>query len=210
MEEYPDNSISGKRGDNVKPSPKSDETKVVKSVVTGTVTKAKKPLSRRMKEIFFSGDVDSVWAFLRDQVLVPALKDTISEVVSQGVDRTLYGDRGYSSGGRSSGRSRGYTNYNQISSRRGGNEPSARQARARVDNEPLLFSNRVDAEMVIDQIKRLHDRYGQVSVADLYHSANMTPLFTDENWGWYDIRGFSVQRISGGYLVNFPAPEPLD
>jgi hypothetical protein len=56
----------------------------------------------------------------------------------------------------------------------------------------------------------LLDRYQHVSVSDLYNLLDLTPAYTDANWGWYDLSGAKVRRISSGYLLDLSQPEPLD
>lgn len=202
-----------KRGDVNQPGPKSDEPKVVQKVVTGKTARGKKPLGQRFKEIFLSGDVDSVWAYLRDSVLIPAMKDTLTDVVSQGIERMVYGDRREVSSSRPRARHLGgQTNYNRMSTmnRREERGSSHRSRSSSASIEPILTESRTDAEKVVDQIEMFVEEYGHASVADLYNTAGLTPAYTDEKWGWYDVRGFYVQRVSGGFLVCFPKPEPLD
>lgn len=69
---------------------------------------------------------------------------------------------------------------------------------------------RVEAEEVIDRMFDLVSQYEMVTVADLYDLVGLANNYTDEKWGWTDIRGAGVSRIKGGYLLDLPRPEPLD
>jgi hypothetical protein len=52
--------------------------------------------------------------------------------------------------------------------------------------------------------------YGQASISDLYELVGITANFTDNKWGWTDLRSSSVSRARDGYLLNLPRPILLD
>ena len=52
--------------------------------------------------------------------------------------------------------------------------------------------------------------YGIVSVADLYDLIGVTGNYTDNKYGWTDIRSASVVRVRDGYIVKMPKAMPLD
>jgi hypothetical protein len=210
--DYPSNSNRDKA--------RKDEPKVIESVVTGQVIRRKRSLSSRIGDIFIGGDAQSVWSYVAFDVLVPAAKDMLSDAVSQGVERMLFGD---STGRISSGRrnrsrdySPGYTNYSkfsQPSSRGRGRESSgrefSRQARASHNFDEIILATRAEADEVLERMDDLIDKYGVVTVSDLYDLLDITSDFTDEKWGWSDIRSSSVRRDRRGYMLKLPRPEEL-
>lgn len=213
MTEYPPNSKFN-RG---KPAEKVEE-KVVEKVVIGEVIRQKKPLGRKFKDIFVGGEAKSVWQYIAMDVLVPAAKDMVSDAVSQGIDRMLFGDRGprYSSP-RRRGSSPGYVSYNRYApqtrrhERERHEEPRiSRRARASHDFDEILLSTRVEAEQVLERMFDLIQRYDQATVSDLYDLVGLTGNFTDESWGWYDLRNSGITKVRNGYLLDLPAPEQLD
>jgi hypothetical protein len=52
-------------------------------------------------------------------------------------------------------------------------------------------------------------QYEQATVNDLYELVGVSGNFTDENYGWTDIRGAGITRIRGGYLLDLPKAELL-
>ena len=52
--------------------------------------------------------------------------------------------------------------------------------------------------------------FEQATVADLYELAGITSSFTDNKWGWMDLRGANVKRVREGYQLNLPKPILLD
>lgn len=90
MDEYPTNSKqSRERPAEKKPAA---ERKKMEQVVTGEVSRRKKPLGRRFAETFGGGDARGVAGYVVMDVLIPAAKDAISDAVSQGIERMLFGE----------------------------------------------------------------------------------------------------------------------
>ena len=50
----------------------------------------------------------------------------------------------------------------------------------------------------------LIDQYGVVSVGDLYDLVGVTGAYTDNNYGWTDLRTASVVRTRDGYMIKLP------
>jgi hypothetical protein len=196
------------------------ETKVVEKVTTGVVARRKKPFTKRLAEVFVADDAQSVGSYILFDVLIPAAKDVIADVVSQSIERTLFGGARSASrrtGLRPGGSSGGHVSYNRYAStppwnrdRREERPQVSRRARASHDFDEIILATRHEAEEVIDRLFDLVARYEQATVADLYELVGITGQFTDEKWGWTDIRGSGVTRINSGYLLDLPKPEPLD
>jgi hypothetical protein len=208
MDEFPGNS----RKERVK------EEKVIERVTQGEAVRRKKSLGKRFKETFVGGDAKSVWAYVAFDVLIPAAKDMIADAGSQGLERLIFGESRYRPRSRHSGPG-GYVSYNRFStpSRGGGLDRDreqrrevSRRARSSHDFDEIVLESRGEAEEVIDRLFDLVSRYESATVADLYELTGINGNYTDEKWGWTDIRGAGVSRVHGGYLLDLPRPEPLD
>lgn len=197
---------------------KAKET--VEKVVTGKVVTRRKPLTRRFAETFIAEDSQSVGRYILLEVLIPAAKDLISDMVSQAVDRTLFGG-GRSGRGRPGYRPSGSTShvsYNRYASsttgppwRREEERPGiSRSARRNHDFDEIVLATRAEANEVIDRLFDLISKYEQATVSDLYDLVGLEAKFTDEKWGWRDMRGVQAVRVGGGYLLDLPKPEQLD
>jgi hypothetical protein len=192
-----------------------DVEKKVEKVVQGEVVRRKKPLGRRFMETFVEGEAKGVGHYIIFNVVIPAIKDVVSDVVSQGVERMLYGDR--TSPSRRSGyrptTTTPYTSYNKPGGTppwKRDERPVSRQARATHNFDEIVLDTRPEAEDVISHMYELIERYQQVTVSDLYDLVGIASAFTDERWGWTDLNGSGVTRIKGGYLLDLPKPDPLD
>ena len=212
MEEFPSNARKAKISEEVEP-------KKIEKVTTGEVVTRKMPLGKRLLGTFFGGDAKGVVGHVIAEVLLPAAKDAVADAFSQGIERLIFGEARSTSrrtGQRPSGSS-GYVSYNRMSSptspiagRREEPRNVSRRARGAHDFDEIILATRVEAEQVIDRLFDLVARYEQATVSDLYELVGVSGNFTDEKWGWTDVRGAGVTRIRNGYLLDLPRPVQLD
>ncbi len=86
----------------------------------------------------------------------------------------------------------------------------SRRGRAQHDFDEIVLQSRAEAEEVIDRMFDILSRFDSVTVADLYELTGIKSNHVDNKWGWTDLQGSSVSRIRNGYLLDLPAPDPLD
>lgn len=218
--EFPSNRHKDKQDKEPLKAAKPEEKKQkVEKVIQSDVVRRKKPLGKRFTETFVGGDAKGVWAFVALDVLVPAAKDMFADAVSQGVERMIYGEA--QSRGRRTGRRPGgnepYISYNRMSGSRRLGPPDdrsrdvmSRRARATHDFDEIILATRVEADEVLDRLYDLVGKYESATVADLYDLVGISGSYTDDKWGWVDLRGAGVVRVRNGYLLDLPKPEPLD
>ena len=56
----------------------------------------------------------------------------------------------------------------------------------------------------------LIETYGIVSVADLYDLVGKSCNYTDNKYGWTNIRNAEPVRVRDGYLLKMPKAGPID
>lgn len=202
-----------------KPSylPGSDEDKPpereVKSVVSGKVKPVKKPARKRFMESIGVEDGRTVGDYLIWDVILPAMKDTISEVFKKGIDAFLYGNaRPYTKGNieRRGGSTR--ISYNSYYDRDGdrGSSRYTYHGRAVNDFRDFVFEDRRDAEAVLSEMVEIVSVYGFCKVSDFYSLVGETERnFTDHNYGWEQLGRASVERTRDGWIVDLPRPISL-
>lgn len=189
--------------------------KKVERVTTGKVIERKKSLGKKFSETFFGGDsINTVIGYVFNDVLLPAAKSTISDMVSSGIEMLLFGTTSgkRSRGGSSSGGRTSYGNYYKADGSRTdamGRKPISSQNRARHNFDDIILETRGEAEEVLSNLVDLVRDYEVASVADLYDLVDITSNFTDNKWGWEDLRGASVSRVREGYLLNLPKVKEL-
>ena len=209
-EKFPPNSRTTKK---VKPAPVEKDRAKQEKVIEGQVLRRKKPLGARLRETFFGGeDAKGVWGFVMMDVLVPAAKDMVADTVTQAIERSLYGEvqsRGRRS--RGGGSRQDYSRMYDEPRGRGRDRDRDRAIRRPVhDFDDIILATRAEAIEVIDRLFDLVNKYDEATVADLYGLVGLSAQYTDEKWGWDDMRGADVRRIRNGYLLDLPRPIQLD
>lgn len=187
----------------------ADNDKKLEKVVTGTVKRKKKSEARKFADVFISEDAANVKNYILMDVLVPAIKKAISDIVTDGVDMILYGgNRRPRSSGSVSYMSGSYVSYNKMSERRNDDRYSSSN-RYQYKYDDIILETRGAAEDVLERMDELLDMYNQVSVGDLYDLVGITGNYTDEKYGWTNLRNAEPVRVRDGYLLKLPKPGPL-
>ena len=179
----------------------------VQKVVTGNV-KTRKNEVRKLTDIFISEDAANVKSYVIMDVLVPGIKNAIYDIVTNSFDMILFGG----TGGRkksSSGSKVSYRSY--YDDRRDDRRESRYSDRNRFDYDDIEFDHRGDAEAVRNEMIDCIERYGMVSVADMYDMAGQTAPYTGNKFGWTSIRTSEIKRVRGGkYIIELPKAIAFD
>lgn len=156
---------------------------------------------------FLQEEMPQVMRFIMTDVVLPAVKDVISEAASGAVDMLLYGEKRTAS---ARVRSTGRTSYNAIYDNRAG---SGLRTVAPVRDDPfaeLVFSSKNDAQTVLTSMGDAIAQYGSVSVSDVMDLLHQTSTFADQRWGWTKMEGFRILRLSsGGYIIEGDSPRSI-
>ncbi|MDR2395817.1 MAG: hypothetical protein LBD57_04390 [Endomicrobium sp.] len=229
-QEYPTNSIiQTRRVNRAGPVLENEaegsgaKTKVEK-VVCGTVTTKKPSFKKRFANFFLGSDGKTVAEYVVQDIFVPAIKNTIVEVIytvsngiGDGFEMLFFGDR--KAGRRSNMRRDGQKSYVSYNAQYSPGYDSIRNRRLRAESivnrtrqnfDDIVLETRGEAEEVLSHLVDLIVDYGTASVADLYALAGINGEYTDNKYGWADLRGAAVVRVSNGYLLDLPRPILLD
>ena len=90
------------------------------------------------------------------------------------------------------------TNYNTVSN----------EKRTKIDTE-IVFKHRNNALVALSNLEDIFDRYGVVSVGDLYDEAGIKCDYTSSRFGWKDydaIHNAKIIKVKGGYVIDLPEP----
>lgn len=181
------------------------EDKRVEKVVTGKV-KTKENGMRKLTDIFISEDVSNVKNYIIYDVVVPALKKAIYDLVVGTLDMSLYGGRG--GGNRPKADKISYRDYNDIS-RRDDRSYGKTTTSSGYSYDDIVLESRGEAETVLSRMDEIMEEYSFVRVADLYDLVGVTGSFTDNNYGWTNIRNAKIVRVRDGYKIDMPRALPL-
>lgn len=206
----PNNSNKAARGENDKETEVKAKKKLKPIVKKGSVTKKKRTVFDKFKESFL-GESENLGDYVLYDVLVPAFRDTLSDM-GFGIIERLFGNgrsRHYRSSNIVRDRGRSYVSYNDT--RRGRDDRRAidRSSRARHDFDNVVFTNKWEAEDVLAHLVDLIGEYGAATVRDFYELSNIEAEYTDDNYGWTNLRDAFVDRTRNGYIISFPPTRPL-
>ena len=184
----------------------SADRKKLEKVVTGTVKTKKKGEIRKFTDVFVSEDISNVKNYIFMDVLVPAIKKAISDIVTSGTNMILYGGTG--GGSRSSRVDRiSYTDYSKRSS---ACPVDNYRSRSGYSYDDIILESRGEAEEVLTRMDELVEQYGVVSVDDLYDLVGRSCEYTDNKYGWTNIRNAEPIRVRDGYMLKLPKALPID
>lgn len=201
MQEYKPNSHKSKS----ETTDVATREKKVQKVVSGKV-KTKKNDGRKLASMFISEDAANVKSYVIMDVLVPAIKKAISDIVTDGVAMILYGETG---GNKTrSGSKISYRSY--YDDKRSDRRDDGYRARNRFDYDDLVFGSRGECEAVREQMVEVIDQYGFVTVADMYDMADIPAPYTSSKYGWTNIRTAETVRVRDGYVLKLPKAMPID
>lgn len=201
MEEYQSNSYRSKIE---KKQTDIQKEKNIQKVIKGSAKSKKKTELQKFADNFISEDVSSVKHYVFSEVLIPAIKKALYDVVINGAGMFLYGE---THSNNNTTRKVSYGNRFNSDPRKREN----RQVRRGFDYDELLFETRGDAESVLDSMNDIISQYEVVSVGDLYDLADVdNDNYAAYNYGWYDIQGCRARRVRDGYVLELPKAKPIN
>lgn len=200
MEDYKPNSRMARE--------QAAQDKKIEKVVSGNVTTKKKSASKKFADVFLAEDVSSAKSYILWDVLVPKVKNTIEDVLVSAVHAIFGG----SSEPRKTGSKVSYRSYYDERNGRRQERTDNHYIRSKVGYEfdDVILESRGEAEAVLHQMDEVVSTYGVVTVADLYDMVGITGRYTDNKYGWTDIRSAEPIRVRDGYLLKMPKAMPLN
>lgn len=200
---YGSNSLKSKDGNN-----QEQKKKEVKKVVKGKVQQKKKSELNKIANSIISEECRSIKEYAIYEVVVPVIKDTISQLIKGSIDMLFYGEvRGSGSSSRRSGSNASRVSYSSYyDDRRTDRRDDRRPTRYSYDD--VTFDYREDANEVLDRMDEIVEQYGVVTVADLFDLVGMTGNgYTDQNYGWTSTRSAEVIRTRDGkFMIKIQRP----
>ena len=199
MDDYKPNSYKYKEQQKALTSDKK-----IEKVVKGTVKTRKRNGVTKLKDVFVNEDAKNVKSYIFSDVLVPAIKKLLYDIVNDGASMLLFGN---TSAGRKKtiGSNVSYRQFydSKVEDRRP-------VSSSRFDYEDLIFESRGEAEAALSKMDEVIDVYGTVSVADLYDMCDLTAPYTSNRYGWSNIQTAEVARLrDGGYVLKLPRALPI-
>lgn len=183
---------------------KQQEKNIVPVVSKAAVVKKKSGVNK-LASIFISEDVSNVKDYIVQDIVVP----TIKKGILGALDMILNGGSGMYSDRKSSSSRVSYRKYYDDP-----RDDRRRNDRAknntRFDYDDIIYETRGDAVAVLNQMLDTIDRYGMVTVSDMYEFSRLDAPYTSNNYGWFSLKGSRSVRAQGGYVLDLPHSEPIN
>lgn len=206
MEKYEPNSNAYKK----KQEAEKERTPKEK-VISGTAKVKKKSELRKAASNFISEDARNIKSYLLGDIVVPWVKDLIVDIVTDGINLLIHGERSHGTHKKKNGVYIDYSGVSKKSSRdRRSSSRDDVKVRQRYSFDDIYLETRREAEDVLNMMEDHIEQYDDVSVADLYDFVGVTRDWTDNKYGWTNLRSADVLRTRDGYLLKLPDAKPLD
>lgn len=207
--------------------PNSDKSKAekrpeksVEKVVTGVVIQKPKTVTEKFRGIFFGGNFKLVARRVGADVLLPAFRNLVADTAVATIERMIYGESPRAR--RRIPDPRGSTyhyNYNTVPLARDPRHRSmvqlpdqpprmTRTGRRGIDH--IILSSREEANLVVETMMEILDRYEVVTYADLLEMVGLpSSEAVDNKWGWTYLNNIEIRQIRDGYLIELPDLEAV-
>lgn len=176
---------------------------------SGKATVKKKNGFQKFVDEFINVDMPAIKDYVIKDVVIPMTKRAISDTVMNTINMLFYGEQG-----------RNKVNSNspvsKVSYRSFYDNPSSNSnLRSSVNTstyayDEITFDSRGYAELVLQQMDDIIATYNFVRVADFYELIGKTGSYTDNNYGWTNLRSAQVVQVRDGYKIKLPRALPLD
>ena len=179
----------------------------IDKVINGQA-KIRKNELRKLRDVFVAEDARNVKSYILMDVLVPAIKDAIEDIITNGIRMILRGD---------TAARKGSSNVSKVSYRNfyedrhdSGRRYSQDAPRTVFSYDDIAIPSRGEAEAVLARMEEVIDRYQMVTVADLYDMLGVTGEYTANRYGWTNISSATVVRGRDGYYLKLPRALAMD
>jgi len=185
-----------------------------KVVVKGKATRKPRSVGKRLFDTFVGSDAPDMKTFVVEDVVIPGIKNMISDSVSTVLDTlkdtveiAIFGETKKKKGSKYT-----YTPYSSYyDNQRSSRSESTVYRRKSNEVETIIFDSKEDAKEVIANLVDLTIDFGMASVADYYDMVDQDATVTDRNYGWFNFKhGLEVTRVREGYIINLPKPVVLE
>lgn len=185
-----------------------EDLKKIERVTKGDVKFKKKSAFRQFFDQFVQEDGEKIKSYVCTEVLIPSIKQAISDIVTNSISILFYGDAGRTK--RNVADRVSYRNYSN-SYNASYNQPQQQKHNAFM-YENICYNSYAEATDVLDRMYEILDLYGVVSVSDLNQLVGITGSFTDNNYGWTTLNRTNSYIRGGrdGFELNLPRPTPID
>lgn len=209
MTEYASNSHKSKEATEKPKAPEKFD-----KVTTARTSTREKSGARKIFEDFIVNDFNSVKKYAINEIILPSVKRGLYDLFTGSLNMLFFGNSGPRdfSGNRGTGVSyrTSYDRYYSSNQSSRNQNAQPRRVGSGFSFNDIEFENRGDAQVVLERMDEIIERYGVISVAGMYDLAGITAESTYHKYGWTDIRSAKIINDRGVYIIDMPRALPLD
>ena len=199
------------------PSNADSKKEVARPVLHGKV-KHKASIWKQAKDEFLNEDIDHMGDDLVHDILFPALKNLVNDLLHGAIDAAFNTDSGGRSR-RSSNRRGSWISYDRYYDdddrrrrRRRDRDDDYDRRRVVLDCSEYKFEYRDDADYVFEMMCDRLEQYGEVTVAYFFDKVGETipGAWSGEDWGWTNFAGVKIRGSQrNGWYIDLPRAKEL-
>lgn len=211
--DYQGNSNKNKGKDS--PVSKDDiPAKKVEKVIEGAAIQRKKPLRRRMHDVFFGGDFSGAAHYIASDVFLPAIRNLIVDAAQKGIERVIFGESNAPRRGTGYGPKIQYNSPIHRSDPRDRSaylpqQPDRNFTQNRREANEIVLGTREEAAVVLERMLDILDQYEAVTLSDLYELVGIPSSHVDQKWGWTYLHNSQIRQVREGFMLSLPTMEAL-
>ncbi len=195
---------------------KTQEKKVEK-IIHGKAKIKGKSLGKKISEAFTGDETQSVFSYILYDILIPAAKSMIFDIVTGGMEMKLFGT---SSGKiyrnrhdprrKANGTYISYDSYYKEKDKTS-DRPITRPS-SKYSDLTIEFDSRDEANEVLNHLSDIANDYDFASVSDLCDLAGLESAYTDNKYGWRakDLAKSEVRYVRGSWVLILPRALSID
>lgn len=173
-------------------------------IVKGEVKVKEKSGLRSVVDEFIKEDAPTVRKYLVYNILIPKAKDILVSLVNGGLKMALYGSKGGPKSGDLPGEKYSYSKQYREEYR----EPEYRRRRE-PSYDSVVLGDYAEAEAVLSAMNDVIARYGRVSVLEMFDMLGQDCDYTQDKYGWKDLRNATIESVPDGFWIRLPKPKPI-
>ena len=199
---FPSNSALSKNAE-------QPQKKRMEPIVDTPVVLKKKSFLERSKEAIFVDDTGSIGGYIVRDIIIPTIRDTIYNIVTNGLSMALYSTPNTKTKAR--GGTGTYVSYADYYNDRAvvtpvnKRIPPSDRYRTQFNIRDIPVPSKDIGYQALDELSERMSMYGNASVQDLFDILRIgSAPATMVNYGWTDISTASVDFIRGEWLLRMP------
>lgn len=216
IEDFPSNSKASRVAPIREDRPQSIDETIIEEVEEtpkriAQAVRRKKTAAQSIAQTFFGPEAKIMLQYVFQDVLIPAAKNTIQEMVQSGIEMLLFGETRPHN--RRGDKGKTIVSYDRFYGRERNEDrrEGRRNSRDRFGLEEIFFDTPKEANDVLEELCEQLEEYEWVTVGDFFELAGIDDKsWINDKWGWNNLKRARCVHVRDGYTIVLPEPKELD